>query len=62
MAIMGNKKQMKDMMSENKDVIQENTQQHLFGEKREEQITEYVNLKKKKKKKKKKIQGVFNHH
>ena len=33
-------------MSENKDIIQENTSKHLFGEKFDEKITKHVKLKK----------------
>ena len=45
MARMGVKKKVKDIMSENKDLIWENTLKHLFGEKFDEKITEHVKLK-----------------
>ena len=44
---MGDKKKVKDMMSENKDMTQENTSKRLFGEKCDKKITEHVKLKKK---------------
>ena len=47
MAIMGDKKKVKDNMSENKDIIQENSSKHLFTEKLNDKITEHVKLKKK---------------
>ena len=42
MAIMGDKKKVKDRMSENEDIIQENTSKRLFGEKIDGKITEHV--------------------
>ena len=46
MTIMGDEKKVKDMMSENKDIIQENTSKRLVGEKIDEMITEHVKRKK----------------
>ena len=46
-AIKGDKKKVKDMMSENKDTIQKNTLKRFFGEKFDEKITKHLKLKKK---------------
>ena len=43
----GDKKKVKTMLKENKDILQENTSKRLFGEKIDEKITEFVKLKKK---------------
>ena len=48
MAIMkGDKKKVKDMMTDNKEMIKNNLSERLFGEKFDEKITEHVKLKKK---------------
>ena len=47
MGIIGDKIKVKDMMSENKNIILENTSKRLFGEKFVEKITEHVKLRKK---------------
>ena len=45
MGIMGDKKKVKNMMWEDKDIIRENTSKRLFGEKLDEKITEHVSQK-----------------
>ena len=47
MAVLGDKKKVKDMMLENKGIIQENTSKCLFRKKFDEKITECVKAKKK---------------
>ena len=54
MGIMGDKKKVKNMMWEDKDIIQENTSKRLFGEKFDEKITEHVSQKE--------VQGAFQSH
>ena len=54
MGIMGDKKKVKNMMWEDKDIIRENTSKRLFGEKLDEKITEHVSQKE--------VQGAFQSH
>ena len=43
----GDKKRVKDLMKENKDILQEDTSSRLFGEKFDEKILKFVKMKKK---------------
>ena len=50
MTIMDDKKKVKNMMWEDKDIIQESTSKRLFGEKFDQKITEHVKVRKKSRK------------